>query len=757
MGAAILAARRRGGHARGVALDGSLLPLALLLGLATVLVARPFEYLLGGRDPGVYINAGVLIARAGGVLVEDGVSAGVPASAVASLFEPWWPEGQQRLQGFQFVGGGHEEYVPQFLHLFPAWVALLYSLGGIGLAPWATPLFGVLGVAAVYIAGRLIFGSPAALIGAVLLAGNVAQVWFSRYPSTETASQFQLFSGLAFFALFVRTRSRYWGVMAAVALGQLYLTRIDMLLVPVALFGFLTWEWLGGRLDRAYVPFAAVHLSLLAQALVHIAVYAMPYAQNSYGHTLASIQPALLGGFALLAGGIVGVKSSGLAGRLVIGASGRRLRQLIALGAVGLALYAYFVRPGWQLPEMVTSAGTTGGYDEDTLVRIGWYVTPIGVALGVAGYALGLHRQLARQTALFFLVGGAFTVFYGIRPSVMPDHFWAIRRFLPVTIPCLLLCGGYLAVELWRARSWRPIGAAVATAGVGIVVVNSILTLAPVWPHVELAGVRDQLARLNAALPEDAVVLIEDPAVGNAVSVPLLGIFARDVFVIQPSSADQAGLRTAIERWWDEGRPVLLLSSGTTMSLAPDGYAFRFLGAQRLDFPQFERTLNRLPRAAVRSLLPIELYQVERTSRTSTAVSRVDVGEGDYAFLRQGFYAPERTNDGVTFRWTADVAHIRLPAQGGTVRIAVRMGAPRPPGAAPVRVRVFADDRELADLEVGPQLAVHELAVPADHAGPQTGIALAIVSDAWQPSLHGGDDARLLGVVVDWIEARPAP
>jgi len=95
---------------------------------------------------------------------------------------------------------------PEFFHLFPAFGAYLYAAMGVRGALATPAVFGVLGTLAVYFALRRLFGLGPALLGGLLLGGNAVQVWFARYPVSETVSQFLFFLALPFIGWFERPR-----------------------------------------------------------------------------------------------------------------------------------------------------------------------------------------------------------------------------------------------------------------------------------------------------------------------------------------------------------------------------------------------------------------------------------------------------------------------------------------------------------------------------------------------------------------------
>ena len=74
-----------------------------------------------------------------------------------------------------------------------------------------TPLWGVLGIAAVYLAARKWFGAQVALLAATLLALTPTTIYFARYPTTEPLTLLLIFSGLlAFQTLYDDAQASVW-------------------------------------------------------------------------------------------------------------------------------------------------------------------------------------------------------------------------------------------------------------------------------------------------------------------------------------------------------------------------------------------------------------------------------------------------------------------------------------------------------------------------------------------------------------------
>jgi hypothetical protein len=281
-----------------------------------ILVARPFEVVLGARDAGVYANTGFAIARTGGIVQYDDLVAQIgqdqqapdPALREAARqaetnflgVQPAQRYIATRLRAAGFLINAGElargRVVPQGFHLYPAWIGLLTGLLGLRGGLLATGVLGLLGVWSVGMLGRRLAGPWIGLLAMILLALNGVQVWFSRYSTTETTAQFLTFAGLyAFAGAFTAgdhpvaddgrgdqdahtTRyARFSALLAGVAFGQLALTRIDFALVVGPVVAYLLYTWLARRWKRTHTVLAASLGALLAHAALHIVLIARAY------------------------------------------------------------------------------------------------------------------------------------------------------------------------------------------------------------------------------------------------------------------------------------------------------------------------------------------------------------------------------------------------------------------------------------------------------------------------------------------------
>ena len=241
--------------------------MVVILLVAMFLNGTPSEVILGGRDAGIYANTGMMIARTGGIRQIDPIVADLAqrkgnnsdaAQAWSNLLGVQsgarFMSTRMRLAGL-FIDESRNDgaFVPQFLHLFPAWIALFATLFGANMGILATGFAGVIGVWSVGMAGRAMHRPWVGVIAMALLTLNGVQVWFSRYPMSETTAQwlfFVIIYGVARLATPPITRNhRLVGLLIGVAVGQLMLARLDFVFVVIPFVAWLGWRWVTQRID----------------------------------------------------------------------------------------------------------------------------------------------------------------------------------------------------------------------------------------------------------------------------------------------------------------------------------------------------------------------------------------------------------------------------------------------------------------------------------------------------------------------------
>jgi hypothetical protein len=306
------------------------------------------EYVIGGKDPGVYINEGFAIARTGQLFRHDAVVANVPEASRDLFFRSHQSD---QYYGVRFMGvyindPSTGEVISGFPHLYPASAALGQALAGAAGATGMVGLWAVLGLLAVYFFGSRLVGRLPAAFAVGALALNVVEVWYGRYPNTEVAMQALLFAALLALARGHQDGHRFFGWVAGGLLVLLLFLRLDSMLALAVVGAALALRWI----VQGEPPRWSTVLLLAIGSGLALAYYRGPLWWYSWQYRVnlpSMLVVALLGAAALAAVLVLGTQRARLAAWLTPALPLALGGALLALG-----LYALFLRqPGGRLTD----------------------------------------------------------------------------------------------------------------------------------------------------------------------------------------------------------------------------------------------------------------------------------------------------------------------------------------------------------------------------------------------------------------------
>jgi hypothetical protein len=721
----------------------------------------PAEYVIGGRDPGIYVNEGVRIAQRGGVREADEVVSTLPP-AYWDLFFPRTTEHgyySNRFMGFFLLDPRHGTTVGQFPPGFPLCVAIGYDLNGLSGARTVPAVCGVLGVLAVYFAGARLLGRAAGFSASLLLSLNVAQVWYARYPAAEI-----LLQPIVFTAVLAYTR--------AVSDGDRFFSPVSALFLVLGAFVHLTGAMAIGVIGAAAVigqvafgarvplSFWSVLVPGTTLAGVYLWRFIPPYFDVPVGF-IQNLTPVHLSGIA--AGSIAAV--AGLFALCRVPSESRVRTAAILLTTIVslLAGYALLLRRG---------GGALAIHDAESLRTFtAFYLSPYALAAALIGFAL-LSASFT-ETSPFLLLIAAFSAFFFFKIRIVPEHFWAARRFLAVILPGALLLAAAAAFDFRQlprtaAFAWMT-GPRTRTAravfGVVLVLVvgwRYAAATRPVLRHVEYAGVIPHLEALASIFGDDDLVLVESRNASDAhvLGLPLAYIYARNLLVFAspdpPKAEFSAFLRWALGRY----KHVFFVGgAGGGTELLSRSMTVNAVRGERFQAPEYESAANSYPTGVKQKEFDLSVYEFLPVTSEGDEIS-LDIGAADDLYVRR-FYAKEKSPAGFTFRWTRDQSYVSLvgmrPEQR-TVTLWMGTGG-RPPGAPAATIDIWLDDRQIGSATVGSGIEPYRFAIPpaaAERLGHSDAAAqLRIDTATWNPARTiGAGDTRDLGVMLDRINVQ---
>ena len=749
--------------------------LLLVIILGAILFFRPHEYLFGAADVGVYVNIGANIARTGSLIIDDDAVRQLDPAVYSALFRQQ-PEKlitrQLRFAGFYIDDSSPGRIIPQFFALHPVWLAVFHALFGLKGALLATPLWGLLSCIALYLAACRMFGRRTGWLAALLITLSSLQIWFARYSTAEPLTQFLVFSGLYAFVRLLedRQRSLWWGALAGLAWGLVFLTRIDMLplLLPVGIYGLL---WLFRRPRPAGgAAFLASLSAVLAHAIFHALIFSWPYTHNTFQGsiaTLALVLAAGAGGGTLLV--VIGYKlcpqiwQQRIVRMLRGGLSpGSRMRLVFSAILVLLAAYAYFLQPrlGQVRETYYWYTGTKiYRYDHEIMLRLGWYLSPLGIWLGVAGAALLAWRGKLKQSGAFLVIGLLFSMQYLYSTFSNPHHVYTMRRYVPVVLPAFIIWGSYALTQLASLKKWGrwlALGLTAAWLGIALYQGRGLIR------QVDNRGAVEQFQTLNSALEPHSVLFLSGYAAvsqGDIIGTPLQYLYDHDVFVLRDSDVLANPVMTpTLSQWLDEGRAIYLLTNGREpLTLPPEWSAESWLDFH-FSLASLENTYHHFPRQIITHRTPVSVYRLrnepERKELSAAYPLTVDIGGLDDLDLSGEFYGKEWLSDKLSVRWMGQRAELRLPPppNGQEIKISLRLGRS---GGADLELdplSLYANDQLLGTITPARGLKTYELTGTLPSAA-QDELVLTLETGTWNPKALGlSQDDRDLGVMLDWVK-----
>ncbi|HEY0605886.1 MAG TPA: hypothetical protein VGD58_23385 [Herpetosiphonaceae bacterium] len=415
------------------------------------------------------------------------------------------------------------------------------------------------------------------------------------------------------------------------------------------------------------------------------------------------------------------------------------------------------------------------------MVRLGWYLSPLGVALAAGGWLL-LVRKLDRRSWFFLLIATIYALFYirSLYGTSDQTYIYILRRYVPLVYPACALGIAYALVVLKGAGQRRFQLARLGTFGLltaGLLLFFAV-TGRTVYAHVEYAGVLNQIEALSKEIRAQDIVLVrgggaDEVAVRDTselIAAPLTYVYGRNALPVKGRAPAKypAAFADQVTRWRSEGRNVYLLLAASGGDLLLPGYGLRAIDTWTLELREFQQLENQKPKLSYTNQVPFQLYQIVPEAEVEPQRS---FSYDDTAAQVAGFYRSEQL-PGETQRsdWTDGMAVLRLPtiAQGQSLALEVAPGK-RPASVEPARLclDVAAEPTPYPEGGVASAASVlwRELSCIQMNDGSQTlqvdlpdlatnsALLLRLRSNTWIPSEATPDpgttpsqDARTLGV-----------
>ena len=434
--------------------------------------------------------------------------------------------------GNTLSGAGH--VYAQGNHLLPAMLAVVGWLFGTTAMLKANVAFGAIALFAFFGLARRVVTPPLALLAMTVVAVSMPMAFVSRDTYSEPLALLFLMGGLALLQRAVESgRVRDFALAGGVA-GMAAPVRIDSdasLLAIIVMAALLLVFCAPSRRRHALACAGALLGAAAVPAVigwVDVSQLSSGYYRDERHHILLLIEAGFLL-LALLPAVVAVAWRPGVQRWLRSPALPHRAILLFGAAIVGTVVFLAS-RPLWMvahgkylgfLTDVQRRAGDAQDgsrtYNEQTVHWLAMYLGWPTVVLATAGYVLLVRRSIRQRSlamAGMLTMGLGVTLLYLVSVQITPDQPWAMRRFVPVVLPLMVLAAVYAVCVLLRQRArWvRVVGALGAIAAL---VIPAVVT-APVAGVREEVGQRALIRSVCTQVgPRGAVLELDKPALSG--------------------------------------------------------------------------------------------------------------------------------------------------------------------------------------------------------------------------------------------------
>lgn len=540
------------------------LTLILIVIVSIGLFFFPSEYVVrGNMDANAYLCAGVELAETGSLIVHEPFS-GYPEPIAENI---------KLYNQYTSTDSESGELHPSFLHLYPTWVALSYSIFGLRNCLYITPFFGLLGILSIFLLSKRLFNNKVALIAASLLCLNFAQICWSRTPFPEMLGQFLFLGGAYAFIVFRRSDHPFFSILSAVCIGELLLTRLEFIFIVIPIIFYLGFTKYKPK-SKLYLTFLVPFCFLFLHSVIHNCTISRPYVFNivkKEAYEVFKIVPRLFSilfsqnfvrdidwyldfiaqpttsflrvyifigvivifSVFILTIDTVGIIKKALANKRFTST----LRHLCVLLLLAFIAWNYFIRPQYFQPppgiHLFHYRTHLVGFDAISLIRLNYFlIPPLGIWLIILGLLLLFYKKNNPGAWFFFLPGLFFLVFFIIRAPIPPPlPIWS-RKFIPVIIPFLIVLIAY-AVYILATRARLPWRLITIPLLVLFLVISSIMIISPLIGYTEYKGAINNMQDFADNFTKDDFVIFSYDEAGVLFARPLRFLFNKKAAMLR--------------------------------------------------------------------------------------------------------------------------------------------------------------------------------------------------------------------------------
>jgi hypothetical protein len=535
-------------------------------------------------------------------------------------------------------------------------------------------------------------------------------------------------------------RPKSAAIWAGVAFGMTALIRLDSLvLLPLLIVGHTVASLLArdGQFRSRTLKFYAAALPAFAVAVAYYVVFSRPYVVDHLPVVLPIAAATAVAVFLFAASRHPRIRD--VAAKVL---PATRTLVVASLVVLLVAAYGYAIRPRiapFQLLPVDTPVPIRS-HVEDAMRNLAAYVTPVVLWMAIVAWvyamAIAVRRRMTFLLPALIAVGG-FSAMYFWNQAITPDHFWAIRRFMPIVLPATILLAAVLGwtIVSRMPQRWRPVLIGVATIALAA---QSYRTGTPMYWVAERSGVYAAIEEFAADLPDDQLLI--GPLNRNDIhrlGTALFMSFDRPVLAV--SYEADGGRDELLSRLRDASpsRPVLAIASGDRIEWLEG----EVVASASRQFEVMSPTIRPVPQAVASRDLRLALVRV-----TGLNTLDAELGPAQHWLVDEtGFHNTEAQG---TARWTDGnaILHVPLPDDESPDRLAIDLLWTGPLGAT---IQIYYDGHTLFNGYVPSGEWQRTFTLPGTvRTGDDAEIRLESSTFVPVEVMEGSIDQRTLGIMV---------
>ncbi len=679
---------------------------------------QPFPWIAGGRDPGVYVSSGVHIAKSGLIFIKDPLIAQMNISIQEALYdvEPAsvygfisWENPNLKFQfpGFFITNLTSGTITPQFLHIFPVWIAIFYSIFGLMGIFFVNPIFGLLSVGSFYLLGKKLFSWKVAALACFFLVLNFAQIWYSRYPFAEIMTQFFLLSWLATFIHFIKISDKYMAVVSALMFGLAFLTKLDGLIILIPLSIYYIYVHIQKKWNIFHKYFLFTLLIMLIYCSIDYFIFSKPYV--TFMIDLATKSPPPFTG-----------------------------TKVDIYTKLFINIYV-----------------------------LSWYQTKFGIFFAFIGFLIVLVKRDNPEKILLVIIALMFAISYLLNLELTNPPPWTTRRFVPIVIPMFTLFACYALKEIALIRK---MGMYISSILITYLILSLAITSSLILNHNEGDGLIKGVSKLSENFKENDIIIMGSSLEGYELSTPLYYIYDKNVIFLNKYNSypkiwtreltPPEKISTGINYLLNKGYNIYIVSANhiyidKLLYYLSETHKIELVSKEEFSYRHLEPTPdNLLPDKIVDVQMKPNVYKIFK-NQSNIFIDQnysIDIGSPlDVLYIEDGFYEREKWGD-IYNRWTFGNASIRIPIQENKdLTLIIRAGGFRSNDIPGANVTIYLNEKLIGNFTTKGGYEMYNMtAIKNQVTSPYS--TIRIISSTWKPSEYpGNSDNRDLGINVDKI------